>query len=560
MHLSRATAVSIFAAACLSIWLRSLFPPLGIWGSHDDYLFIRLAASLEEGAWLGSFDQLTLAKGMFYPFFVWLSHVTGLPLKLAEQALYLLAALATAFASARLTNLRGLLLPIFLILAFSPLFWMVEQARVIRETIYVSLGLGLFSLYALHLREEAANKYLGIAVGLLGGCYWLTREEGIWLLPALAVLSLPWLYRFFQRPREAGPTPIKRTFAAFVPIAAGFLLVVGTVNAINYEVYGVFRNNDFRSGTFAKAYGALSRIEHDRWQRYVVFPRDARLRAYSVSPAARELESYFEGEPGRNWASVSRDYPPPWGCTHQPTACNEEILSGWFIWALRDAVENNGHYRSARAADNYYKRLSREINTACDTGLLLCHTERASLLPVWRDRYLNDTLDASKAVLRTLLVFTQQPVGVPDSPLDATGRAVFEKMLNSPVSGPSSNISAANDAGQRIAQSIAGAYAAATPALPLLALVCYGLLFATWIATRAKRVSTGAIVVLTAAAVAVLSRIAMLGFLEATSMPSNNLLYLSPAIPFYLLFVVGSTCIGSWAFWRLASARWRQRG
>lgn len=43
--------------------------------------------------------------------------------------------------------------------------------------------------------------------------------------------------------------------------------------------------------------------------------------------------------------------------------------------------------------------------------------------------------------------------------------------------------------------------------------------------------------ILTALFVAMLSRVGLLGFLEATSLPSNNMLYLLPAVPVSLFFV-----------------------
>jgi hypothetical protein len=36
----------------------------------------------------------------------------------------------------------------------------------------------------------------------------------------------------------------------------------------------------------------------------------------------------------------------------------------------------------------------------------------------------------------------------------------------------------------------------------------------------------------------------MLGFFEATSFPSNNLLYLLPVVPLYLLSIVAGTGLG----------------
>ena len=48
--------------------------------THDDFLFVRQAYYLGAGAWLGPFDNLTLAKGMGYPAFILAAFVSGLPL------------------------------------------------------------------------------------------------------------------------------------------------------------------------------------------------------------------------------------------------------------------------------------------------------------------------------------------------------------------------------------------------------------------------------------------------------------------------------------------------
>jgi hypothetical protein len=198
------------------------------------------------------------------------------------------------------------------------------------------------------------------------------------------VLVLPSFVRMVRhRPKIAERSQtaawLKDSLRFLAPPLAAFMLVVLAVNTANLAEYGVFRNNDFRSGPFPEAYGALARIRHDEWKRYVVFPRDARQRAYAASPAARELMPYFEGESMKRWIASSRSYPAPWGCRDDPAACNDEVLAGWFIWALRDAAAAAGHYRSALAADTFYASLADEINTACDRGVIPCHTPRTSL-------------------------------------------------------------------------------------------------------------------------------------------------------------------------------------
>jgi hypothetical protein len=86
--------IATTAIFALSMWLRSAFPIFAIGPAiYDDALFVRLAESIGEGNWLGDYDELTHAKGIGYPLFLAANHLIGLPLKLSEHFLYLLAGL-----------------------------------------------------------------------------------------------------------------------------------------------------------------------------------------------------------------------------------------------------------------------------------------------------------------------------------------------------------------------------------------------------------------------------------------------------------------------------------
>jgi hypothetical protein len=424
----------------------------------------------------------------------------------------------------------------------------------VREPLYQVLSLALFFLAARFFTEgePGHGRRFGKTFGVIAGCYWLTREEGIWLLPALAALALPAVPPILANVRERQHARLKETMRwAITPLVA-FLSVVMLVNSINWVKYKVFRNNDFRSGPFAQAYGALARIKHDEWKRYVVFPRDARERAYAVSPAARELASYFEGDSGKGWIKSSQGYPKPWGCVGEPQACNDEILSGWFVWALRDAVVAAGHYQSATDADAYYRRLAEEINAACDSNTIPCRERRDSLAPVWRGHYLRDTLLASKEVLMTLVDLGPEPVGVPASDLTPEQARIFQTTINGWLNGLTDNGTKAvpvapsrlDDIRLFLTRKISALYAGTSPYLMVFALASYFFLLFAWVKVKSARISSNSIVILTALAAAVASRVGMLGFFEATSFPSNNLLYLLPVVPLYLLFIVAGTGLG----------------
>src|SRR2546426_654461 len=119
-----------------SLWLRSAVPASVVYAPHDDFLFLRLAYYLGAGLWLGPYDNVTLAKGMAYSAFILTSFAAGIPLKIAEQAVYLAGAGVAAWLVARLTGRRWLAFVLFASLAFNPIMWASDLSRVIREGLY----------------------------------------------------------------------------------------------------------------------------------------------------------------------------------------------------------------------------------------------------------------------------------------------------------------------------------------------------------------------------------------------------------------------------------------
>jgi hypothetical protein len=408
----------------LSIWLRSGMTvfALGDYGL-DDALFVRLAQYLAAGQWLGPYTHLTLVKGMFFSLFIAASSVVGLPLKVCEQGVYLAAAGLTALLVVRLTRNRWLGLALFALLAFDPVMWHRDLARVVREGLYVSLSLAVVALFGLMLplRFDAGARSmwnrLGVplALGVIAGAYWLTREERPWLAPALVVLSGMYLFAAWRQwqvdrngARRAMAATLMRAVAALVVFAA----VVGTVDTVNWIRYGVFMNNEMLSDAFQAAYGALARIRPERWQRYVIVSRDARLKASAASPAARELKPTLEGDEWQRMQVL--------GCTAMDVDPCPDILSPWFVFALREAVRDAGHYGSARDAQTFYATLARELNEACTEGRLSCLPARSTLFPPFRLRYLTDALARIPDFLRMLAGMGGGEVGAPQS-MGATG-------------------------------------------------------------------------------------------------------------------------------------------
>ena len=302
--LSRDGIVLAASIVLLSLWLKTGFPIHAITNAaHDDALFIRSAAYLRAGHWLGPYDDRTLVKEMFYPLFITVASLLAVPLNIAEQIAYLAAAALTAWVVFRATGAGALSLLVLAALAFNPVVWTPELARVFRDALTISMAPGIVALavvVAFDRPPPATTEWRRAARGprprarsgarrLLG-----SGEEGFWLLPALAtVLALGALGAI----RRDGATTARRLGSFTWPFGlatVAFAASVGAVAAMNQREYGAFVTSEVKATPFLRAYGALARIEQDQWRSHVVVPRDARERAYTVSP------------PPANWSPRSR--------------------------------------------------------------------------------------------------------------------------------------------------------------------------------------------------------------------------------------------------------------
>ena len=427
--------VLMLAIAAVSMWIRGGFPIYAIGpAAYDDQLFVRTARFLESGQWLGPYDSLTLIKGMFYPLFIVVAFWTSIPLKIFEHAVYLLAAALAARLVQRQAGSYQAGLALFALLSFNPVFWSINLARIVREGVYITLCLVLVVLVVMicfpmdrqQARSIGRTTVLGISLGLVSGAYWFTREEGIWLTPAIAVVVVIGSLRALRTNRTADPetesVPSRSAQVRAILTPLGLALVVFMasdvfVAGMNYRHYGIFETNEFRSKSFLRAYGAISRIRHDTWQRYVSFPKDARQRAYAVSPAARELANSFEGSTGKTWLQIT--------CARVNTQPCDEVQSGWMVWELRNAVSDAGHYRSAPEAMKFYEALADQIDAACDHKTISCLPRRATMQPPFRWEYLGETIQAAKPVARAALTLGDGQIGSASSMGSTEELAIF---------------------------------------------------------------------------------------------------------------------------------------
>jgi len=530
---SRASIAVCTAAAgliLLKLWLVSAQPIIAMrWAWYDDRLFLNLAHSLLDGTWLGSFNELTLAKGCFYPIWIALVARLGIPLLLSQHLLYLLAVLALAGAVRPMGYGPWRLLALGALLWFDPGTYTAQVLRVTREGIYPALTLLVIAGSVGTLLRASVGSWRAVGpwsllTALSLSAFWETREEGVWLLPFLVgvaafVVARQWWMR--------APRGWSAVLWCVVPLLA-IPSSDGIVALINRARYGIAVAVEFRSHDFLAAYGALTRVKPTQTVPHVQVSKEVRELIYPVSPAFATLEAQLEGPVAKTWGAYTRE--------RWPDLKVGEIGGGWFVWAFRQAVARAGYYATGGTAMGFYRRLAGEVDNACKAGKLDCLPARASMMPPWMPGY-------GRTVLKTFAraaLFTASFDGMSADPAPSVGndstQALYRELTHDRIA-PLGTFSASTLAAEkvRLLDRALGLYRVVMPILAALA--AFAFIVQAVEAIRRRRVPE--IWVLQAGLLgALVARLVMLSLIDVTSFPAIESVYLTAAYPVLIVLVV----------------------
>ncbi len=529
-------------AACLvltgiKLWLTAGQTLSAIGGSlYDDIHFLYQAQYLLRGQWLGPYDLLTLIKGPFFPAWIAFTYAIGIPLLNSAQLLYAAACWVLAVAVKPLIR-RNVFIPIvFGLVLFNPESNGSLVTRVIREMITPGLTL-LAAACALGLllrTEEPARRTWPWAagLGLSFGALWLTREEEMVVLPFLLFICLAAAWFGWMKAKQGG---LINQVGLWLGAAVVWAVIVYGVAATNLVRYGVFAKTEFDASSFVAAYGALTRVKPAEFKPFVPVTKETSRRIAKVSPAYAEIEPFIEGIPGAYWEATSE--------LQQTDLNRHEILGGWFMWALRDAVNSAGYYGYGRYPDAFYRRLAEEVNAACQQRLLDCYGPRATLLPVWHNSYALQWVPSfanrlsEVASFRAVRIDPAPGTGTPDQ------LALFHELTRNGITpGDSSAAGTFGSSTQgRLLNAILRAYQILNPLLAACALVAWGFLMVSLLRRRTELILWAAI---TGMLILGLSRIGAIAYMNVSSLQVPPGFYTEDAYPAMLAFI-GLT--SSWA-------------
>ncbi|MBV9658219.1 MAG: hypothetical protein JO295_08920 [Verrucomicrobia bacterium] len=527
---------AVLGGTIFKLWLVSVQTVQAIGGAgHDDRWFLNAAGTLLRGEWLGPYSEMTLIKGQMYSVWIAGGFLAGVPLLLSQQLLYAASCALLVVALAPLVRSRPWLRLIYLLLLFNPFTCDgLQQCRVLRHGVYPAfMLLVLAGAIGICTRPTGPRGRLALWATLLGlalGAFWLTREEGVWIMPAVGALlgAAVWAW-WRERPADWRSRLI---LCCALPFAL-WGTALFAVSYANWRCYGVFATNEFKSHEFQAAYGALCGVEPLHWRRYVPVQKETRERIYRVSPAFAELRPYLEGENGLSGARDSESV------LHQP-AEDLEIAGGWFMWSLRGAVASAGYYRDGATAMRYYARLAQEVNDAIRRGDLRGQAGRVSMSPPWQNRYLASLGRAMRSAIVLVTSFDQLRPGVSTSAGSESSFELFRDLTRNalaPTVEPTRVTSFQNELDLRrfrLLGLIIAAYAKTMPFLSPVALAAYllGGVLCLW-----RRRGWLLFYVTTVVLGSALTYVLLISLIEVTSYPLISCSYLSPVYPLLLLFV-----------------------
>lgn len=373
---------------------------------HDDALFMRLAGFISRGEWLGPYDNLTLAKGAAYPVFIAANFWVGFPLGLSQQLLYVVGCFAVVMAIKPWFTSGWARWLAFSFLVLNPLTYDgANMSRILRQHLSIPMALlvvaGVVGLMARRDRALRDRLPWAILLGAAAGVFYLTREEGIWIAPIIVMGAGATLIGAWRSGERKGLGVAAGLWGGAGLVAA---IPITLVCALNAHFYGWWGTNEFRADSFKEAVGLVSNVKVGDRRPYVASTRQQREAIYVVSPAFAELQPYLDQE-GSATKWMDREKYPEEEC----------YLTGWFMWALRDAMAAAGQAGSPHEVLAYCERVTSEVKAAIRDGRLHKTEWSSGYLPTWHEEYGKRLRAESWPYLRDALRLTQYEVIVPVS-------------------------------------------------------------------------------------------------------------------------------------------------
>lgn len=517
---------------------------------YDDDMMVEMAKNIRAGNWLGDYTSNILVKGPVFPIILAVINYFGLSYIGTMNIIYTIACIFFVYVIKDIFKSKKSLFAIYLVLLFNPVsyaFWTLQ--RVYRNGITLAQVLFIIgSLFAMYQRKEKSAKKIlpfGIIGGLSLATLWLTREDGIWILPFVlvvtAIIIVSTIVQYLKNSQKEKQKINWKEFIGKLVVSILPIIILFTslhiTRAINYRKYGVYEYNEINDGYFGKVIKIIYSVNTDEDIQYVTATRKKINILYEYSETLNSIKPELE-------ASMDA-----WDYNDRHPG-DTQVEDGWFWWALKQAAENANIYENAKTSDEFYKKVYNEIEQAINEGKIETQISMPSkLMSPWKKRYF---IELPKSMARTTwYVINFEDVKTvnfsKDIPDDKQGVSKFEAITNNLAATNKEDNSTDNATKytkkyvERL-NNIGKLYKYTGLLLAIIAFFAYIILTIKMIKNREKKNVLDIWLLLTGVACSLIVLIGGVSYNHITSCFSRYYMYLSGSYPLVSIFCMGNIC------------------
>ena len=310
---------------------------------YDDKLMINQLRSLQEGKYLGTYTDISMVKGLIFPLFLYIVNLLNLDYTMMLSFIYIFACIYFIYSIGKIVKSKLMIFAICVFLLLNPISYSSElYQRLYRNSLTIIEMLFFLGTVVSIIVSQKWNTVKYILLGLITGIMLITREDNIWITIVYVLLVIYKLYKNFK---------LKTLFQALIPAIISTILL-NIICYINYKNYGVYTYNELNNSNFKKAYIKILQIKDDEKKDRISIPKSTLYKLADNSKVFNITREFIDNK----YIKLADD--------------TGEIHNGKMMWYLRYWLYKCNNIKSGAQANEYFEKLSNEIDELFKEGKL----------------------------------------------------------------------------------------------------------------------------------------------------------------------------------------------
>lgn len=360
--------------------------------------------------------NLALIKDLSFSLFLGFSAITNLPYTVVLSGYWVLTALVVYILVRKLVKNKYVGLFVFSYVLFLPIAFTswgglrIYRNAVIAPSIILTFSLALIFLVEL-AKKEAIKKLVRVAVltGLVFTFTYFLKEDGIWLLACMIVMTLVYLgiivFRFLKARKGKKKVEYKKFailgLTCVLPLM--ILWVSGNIyRGINKAFFGVYEINTRTEGELGEFVEKIYKIESPNRSEVIWAPLDAIEAAFQASPTLGSYPKLLE--------EIKTT-----GFQGNDVVANP-IKYDFLTWIMRSELADAGMWTTEAEVNDLFGRINDELDEAFKNGTLKTAEGRIQILAstggyTWEEITRSNIVDQVVKSFEDSIWFTRYEIG-----------------------------------------------------------------------------------------------------------------------------------------------------